>query len=66
MVISRGIDEGCALGTPFYDLDAAQPGGTGVFFVRTPVSSAYSAYMGSIDAVESQELAATENYYVMQ
>jgi hypothetical protein len=25
------------LGTLFYDLDANQPGGPGVFFVRTPI-----------------------------
>jgi hypothetical protein len=31
--------EAGTLGTLFYDLDAAQPGGPGVFFVRTPVSA---------------------------
>ncbi len=32
------LDAG-TLGTLFYDLNAAQPGGPGVFFVRTPVSA---------------------------
>jgi predicted acyl esterase len=32
------IDKG-TLGTLFYDLDAKQPGGPGVFFVRTPLAS---------------------------
>jgi hypothetical protein len=27
-----------ALGTVFYDVDAKQPGGPGVFFVRTPLA----------------------------
>jgi hypothetical protein len=31
--------DGDTLGTLFYDLDQVQPGGPGVFFVRTPIRS---------------------------
>jgi hypothetical protein len=30
--------DNATLGTVFYDVDANQPGGSGVFFLRTPIS----------------------------
>ena len=43
-IVGRGWPRTCqldseTLGTLFYDLDPDQPGGPGVFFVRTPLSA---------------------------